>query len=254
MHADWLLPEGLPEGVGAVMTTRAGGVSTGPYAALNLGAAVGDAPEAVQENRRRFEQAIGAKPVWLKQVHGAAVVRLDALPADAGALEADASICTTPGLACVVGIADCLPVLLSAPAARGVGAAHAGWRGLAGGVLENTVSALCEAAACEAHELQAWLGACIGPQVFEVGAEVLQAFGADPAFPDPGRFRPRPGADGSPRWLAHLPQLARDRLQRLGLRHISGGQWCTVSAPSRFFSFRRDRVTGRMAAAIWLRG
>ncbi len=254
MHPDWLRPDDLPDGVGAVMTTRAGGVSSGPYAAMNLGSAVGDAPEAVQENRRRFEHAIGAKPVWLKQVHGAVVLRLDALPAGTDPPEADASICTTPGRACVVGIADCLPVLLWAPGARGVGAAHAGWRGLAGGVLENTVAALCEAAACEAHELQAWLGACIGPQAFEVGEEVLVAFGADPARPDATRFRPRLGADGSPRWLAHLPQLARDRLQRLGVVRISGGRWCTVSDASRFFSFRRDRVTGRMAAAIWLRG
>jgi YfiH family protein len=251
MHPDWLRPGWSVPGVGAVMTTRAGGVSTGPYASMNLGTAVDDDPQAVQANRERFAQAIGARPVWLKQVHGARVVRLDGLQPGAAAMEADASVTTQPGVACVVGIADCLPVLFAAPQGRGVAAAHAGWRGLAGGVLENTVAALCEAAACEPCELQAWLGACIGPEAFEVGGDVLEAFGADPRAPDLARFRPRVTPQDSPRWLANLPQLARDRLQAAGVQRLSGGAWCTFSDASRFFSFRRDRVTGRMAAAIW---
>ena len=146
-------------------------------------------------------------------------------------------------------VADCLPVLFAAPGARGVGAAHAGWRGLAAGVLEATVQALCDAAGCAPQELSAWLGPCIGPRQFEVGADVLDAFG--PAADR--HFQLRPRADGAPRWLADLPALARDRLQAAGVARISGGAWCTVEEPSRFFSFRRDRVTGRMAAAVWLR-
>jgi YfiH family protein len=253
MEADWLRPDWRVDGAGAVMTTRAGGVSGRPYASMNLGSAVGDDPEAVRANRERFELAIGARPVWLKQVHGARVVCVDATADAAGTIEADASVSTQPGLACVVGIADCLPVLFAAPGATGVAAAHAGWRGLAGGVLENTVRALCGAAQCAPHQLQAWLGACIGPSAFEVGSDVLEAFGADPARPDPRRFRPSVLPDGRARWFADLPQLARDRLHAAGVREISGGSWCTVGDPSRFFSFRRDRVTGRMAAAVWLR-
>ncbi|MEW6705325.1 MAG: peptidoglycan editing factor PgeF [Pseudomonadota bacterium] len=254
MHPDWLRPEAWPAEVGAVMTTRAGGASAGAYASMNLGAAVGDDPEAVRRNRAQLAQASGARPVWLKQVHGARVVNLDRLDPEDDVIEADASIATRAGVACVVGVADCLPVLLAAPGGRGVGAAHAGWRGLAGGVLENTVATLCEAAGCEPQALQAWMGACIGPQAFEVGPDVLQAFGADADAPDPARFVPRVGADGRARWLANLPRLATDRLRAAGVEQISGGGWCTVSDASRFFSFRRDRITGRMAAAVWLRG
>jgi YfiH family protein len=255
-HPDWLRPpQPLAEGIGALMTTRAGGVSRAPYASMNLGAFVGDDPQAVQANMARLAQAIGARPVFLKQVHGARVVRLEDVAADGALLEADASIAVTPGLACTVTVADCLPVLLAAPGRRGVAAAHAGWRGLAGGVVDASVQTLCEAAACAPAELTAWLGACIGPQAFEVGADVLQAFGADPGDAADSRFSPAPPhADGLPRWWADLPGLARERLARLGVRRVSGGEWCTVSDPSRFFSYRRDRVTGRMAAAIWVEG
>ena len=236
--------------IGALMTTREGGVSAAPFDSLNLGRSVGDAPEAVAENRRRFEAAIGASPVYLAQVHGVRVLRL---PAGEGPHEADASVTTEPGVVCTVMVADCLPVLFAAPGVRGVGAAHAGWRGLAGGVLEATVAALCEAAGCRPHELSAWLGPCIGPRQFEVGADVLAAFGSTAA----ARFAPRGpahvGPDGSPRWLADLPGLARDRLQAVGVVQVSGGGWCTVEERSRFFSFRRDRITGRMAAAVWIR-
>ena len=236
--------------VQALMSTRAGGVSAAPFASLNLGRSAGDALAAVDENRRRFAAALGsARPVWLSQVHGTAVLRLTGADvATPMAQAADAAITTEPGIACTVMVADCLPVLFAAPEGCGVGAAHAGWRGLANGVLEATVAALCEAAACVPHQLQAWLGPCIGPRQFEVGADVLAAFGGGPHF----KARPRP--DGVMRWLADLPGLARERLRGAGLTQVSGGTWCTVEATSRFFSFRRDGVTGRMAAAIWLSG
>ena len=255
LHADWLRPDWQVDArVGALMTTRAGGVSEGPFASFNLGDSAGDDPAAVQANRERLAAAIGARPVFLSQVHGSRVVQLDSLPNGAPA-QADASIATRPGVACTVMVADCLPVLFAAPQGRGVGAAHAGWRGLAEGVLENTVRALCEAAACEPRELAAWMGACIGPARFEVGADVLQAFGADPSETGNPRFAAKPpAADGSLRWWADLPALARDRLAAAGVPRVSGGGWCTVAEASRFFSYRRDRVTGRMAAAIWLRG
>lgn len=233
--------------VGALMSTRVGGVSVAPFGSLNLGRSAGDAPVAVDENRRCFAAALGARPVWLSQVHGARVLRLRS-GAEYAALEADAAIATDPGIACTVMVADCLPVLFAAPGGRGVGAAHAGWRGLASGVLEATAAALCEAAACAPNELQAWLGPCIGPRQFEVGADVVQALGSGPHFV----ARPRP--DGVMRWLADLPGLARERLRAAGLAQIGGGAWCTVEDASRFFSFRRDGVTGRMAAAVWLRG
>ena len=235
--------------VGALMSSRGGGVSGAPWQSLNLGVAVGDAAASVAENRRRFEAAMGVPTVYLRQVHGRRVVRLRA--ADAGCTldePADAAITTEPGIACTVQVADCLPVLFAAPLGRGVGAAHAGWRGLAGGVLEATVAALCDAAACEPQHLRAWLGPCIGPRQFEVGADVVEVFDHAP------RFLPRARADGSMRWLADLPGLARDRLRAAGVTQLSGGAWCTVEDASRFFSFRRDGVTGRMAAAVWLRG
>lgn len=240
--------------VGALVTTRAGGVSLPPFDSMNLGRSSGDAPEAVAENRRRYEASMGVPTVYLSQVHGTHVLRLTTADLRPGEpQQADACITTEPGLACTVMVADCLPVLFAAPGARGVGAAHAGWRGLAGGVLEATVAALCDAAGCAPGELHAWLGPCIGPDAFEVGADVLRAFGAAPGA-EGARFVPSgPGTDGLPRWRADLPGLARDRLAGAGLRHVAGGHWCTVGDPSRFFSFRRDRVTGRMAAGIWLR-
>ena len=257
---EWLVAEGFGTRVGAVMSTRQGGASTGPWASMNLGDAVGDAPDAVARNRLRFSEAIGARPVFLKQLHGTRVVRVDRADAractEAGAprIEADASVTTEAGVACTVLVADCLPVLLAAPDGRAVAAAHAGWRGLAGGVVEAALRAVCEAAHCEPQVVHGWLGACIGPRSFEVGADVLAAFGADPAASDPLRFAPRGAADGAPRkWLANLPQLARDRLHAAGARHVAGATCCTFEHGSRFFSYRRDGVTGRMAAAIWVR-
>lgn len=261
LRPDWPAPPGIT----ALMSTRAGGVSAPPFDQLNLrppalgGEAVDD-PAAVRENQRRFAAALGAAPVWLNQVHGAEVVRLTAAhlagaPAELAALpRADASICTEAGIACTVLVADCLPVLLCSADGRAVGAAHAGWRGLAAGVVDHTVAALCEAAGCPPDRLMAWLGPCIGPQAFEVGADVLQAFGADPQAPEPDLFLARPRPDGDPRWLANLPGLARQRLATLGVGQVSGGGWCTVADRSRFFSFRREPRTGRLAAAVAVRG
>ncbi|HEY4068148.1 MAG TPA: peptidoglycan editing factor PgeF [Burkholderiaceae bacterium] len=252
-HPDWLAPDWAVPGVGALMTTRAGGVSAAPYESLNLGIAVGDDPARVAHNRGVVAQAIAATPVYLKQVHGRRVLRLTRAEtrghagAEAPLHEADASVTTEPGIACAVQAADCLPVLFAAPGARAVGAAHAGWRGLAGGVLEATLAAVCEAASCAPAEVSTWLGACIGPAQFEVGADVLQAFDAAAGSP---RFVPRAGLSG--KWLADLAGLARDRLQAAGVRTVAGGRWCTVNEASRFFSYRRDRLTGRMAAFIWI--
>ena len=249
-HADWLVPEWPTSGVGALMTTRRGGIGTAPFDSFNLRDGLGDDPQAVAHHQRQLAQAAGAVPVYLDQVHGASVVRLTAADARpvAPLREADASITTEPGLACTVQVADCLPVLFAAPQGRAVGAAHAGWRGLAGGVLEATVRAMCEASGCAPAELHAWLGACIGPRRFEVGSDVLAAFGADPT----ARFEPAFMRCGPGKWLADLPLLARERLRRAGVVSIGGGDWCTASNRSRFFSFRRDGVTGRMAALVWI--
>jgi polyphenol oxidase len=266
-------------GVGAAMSTRAGGHSTGAYASLNLGVAVGDEPDAVTANRDRFARALGARPVWLRQVHGVAVRRLlddgpNSLrtphhPADD--TPADAAWTTATGVACTVQVADCLPVLLASRDGRAVAAAHAGWRGLAHGVLDTTLKAMHEGAGVAPGELQAWLGPCIGPRQFEVGADVLAAFGvpADSQPPAGGSNGPalaaffhrrgRPGADGQPRWLADLPGLARARLLALGLlpEAVFSADLCTVEQGSDFFSFRREHglglPTGRLAAAIWRR-
>lgn len=274
-------------GVRAVMSARAGGHSQGRYASCNLGAHVGDAPEAVDRNRAALGERLGgAHPVWLNQVHGNRVVRLSAAHVGAPTLDADGALTTEPGVACVVMVADCLPILLMAPEGKGVAALHAGWRGLAGagagmagqGIVHTGVLALCDATAADPQDLQAWLGPCIGPAAFEVGADVLTGFGVDPHTAQatvgdasaametargaggPPRFVARrtgasipfdPGAPDA-RWLADLPGLAADVLGRLGVRQLSGGQWCTVSDASRYFSFRRDGVTGRQAAGIWL--
>ena len=275
VHPDWLVATGLPAGVGGLMTTRAGGVSRPPFDTMNLrppglrGDAVDD-PAAAIENQRRLADAIGAVPVWLDQVHGAECVRLTAATAAAQAAgaplpRADAAVTTESGIACAVLVADCLPVLLAAPQGHAVAAAHAGWRGLAGGVVERTVAAVCEAAGCPPADLRAWLGACIGPSAFEVGADVLAAFGVDPDWVDAGVAAERPAAgcfvraprpDGTQRWRADLPALAFQRLIACGLAPaaVTGAQACTVGDASRYFSYRRDRVTGRMAACIWRAG
>lgn len=253
-HPDWLAPGWRLPGVGALMTTRRGGVSVAPFDSLNLRAGIGDDDGAVRHNQRVVADAADATPVWLRQVHGVRVVTLgarDTAP-DAPIHEADASVTTVPGIACAAQVADCLPVLFAAvnpiDGRQAVGAAHAGWRGLAGGVLEATLQALCDASGCVPSQVHAWLGACIGPARFEVGPDVLAAFVASACEGASTRFLPHaPG-----KWLADLPGLARDRLAAAGVTAIAGGRWCTVSDASRFFSFRREPVTGRMAALVWI--
>ncbi len=248
-----LQPKALGTGLRAFMSTREGGVSEPPFHHLNLGRSVGDAPEAVLENRRRVARQLGTEPVYLHQVHGSRCVLLDGPTPEP--LSADAAVTATLGVGLAIQVADCLPVLLSALDAQGralaVGGAHAGWRSLAGGVLEATVAALREVAP-DNFALRAWLGPCIGPEAFEVGEDVLEAFGQRPELP--GRhFRYQPRLDGSPRWRANLQGLARERLHQLGVEGVSAEPACTVSDPLRFFSFRRDgAASGRMAAFIAL--
>lgn len=258
LNPDWLVPQWpAPANVQAVCTTRAGGVSIAPYDRLNLGDHVGDQPDCVAANRAALQACLGAQPVFLSQVHGTEVVALDRQIAHGTV--ADASITTQPGQACTVMVADCLPVLLTNAGGTVVAAAHAGWRSLLGqegqGVLEAVLKRFRALAPVDtapaATEIIVWLGPCIGPQAFEVGDDVRTAFGAADALAL-NFFQPQsPG-----KWLADLPGLARLRLQRLGIHQIFGndGQpdWCTVQQPSRFFSYRRDGVTGRMAACIWL--
>lgn len=243
-----------PPGVCAAISQRAGGISRPPFDSLNLSLGVGDDAAAVQENRRRFVAAISASPVWLRLVHGAGVVRLTtAMVALQPLPTADAAWTSEVGVACTVGAADCMPVLFSLRDGSAVAAAHAGWRGLAAGVLPATVRALCEGMGARAQDIVAWLGPCIGPRRFEVGADVLQAFGHSLDGADPLRFACRPQPDGSPRWLANLPLLARDSLLACGVEAVSDSGLCTFEEASRFFSYRRDGVTGRFAAAVWRR-
>jgi YfiH family protein len=233
-----------PPNVRAAFSLRLGGVSEAPFDSLNLGAHVGDDPARVSENRQRVEVALAlpAPPRWLKQVHGANV--LDAPPAaDAAPEGADAVVLRHPGTVAVIQVADCLPVLLAAADGRAVAAAHAGWRGLAAGVLEATVERLAE----PAGSLMAWLGPAIGPAHFEVGDEVRAAFTQQ----DPGAAEAfAPNARG--RWQCDLVQLARRRLQALGVPQVYGGRWCTFADPARFFSYRREGRCGRMGAFVWL--
>lgn len=263
MHtpADWLVPDWpAPASVRALFTTRSGGVSAPPFDSLNLGDHVRDAPAAVRTNRERLRSVTGVRPVFLQQVHGTAVVTLQADTPDG--TEADACLSTQTGEACTIMVADCLPVLFTNDAGTLVAAAHAGWRGLAGegglGVLETTVAQLLQAqpgAASTAQGLMAWLGPCIGPTAFEVGAEVREAFLAG----TPGAAQAFVPASSPGKYLADLAGLARLRLQALGLMRIHGNDgsppWCTATQPSRFFSHRRDAArlgsTGRMAACIW---
>jgi YfiH family protein len=224
------------------MTTRAGGVSQGPWASFNLGDHVGDDPSHVAANRVRLRGQLPAEPVWLRQVHSARVVELGREPDP----EADAVFTHESGQACAVLTADCLPVLFCDRAGSVVAAAHAGWRGLAGGVLESTVAAMQVAP----EGILAWMGAAIGPQAFEVGDDVRVAF-IDQHPEAAAAFLPHPaGLPG--KWLADIYRLARIRLQRAGVEAVHGGGHCTFNEADRFYSYRRDGVTGRMAALVWL--
>jgi polyphenol oxidase len=243
-----------PPNVRAAMSTRSGGVSSGPYASLNLGARAGDDPAHVAENRRRLREALQLPtgPAWLHQVHGITVTGLPPSGGIGGGgdseIQADASFTTETGVVCAVLSADCLPVLLCDDRGSVVAAVHAGWRGLEAGMIEAAVAAL----PAEPGRLMAWLGAAIGPRAFEVGLEVREAFVAhDPEAEHCFVGSPGNGSEGSPRYLADLYGLARQRLTLAGVRRIYGGGLCTHSDPGRFFSYRRDGVTGRMAALIW---
>ncbi|NBW67269.1 MAG: peptidoglycan editing factor PgeF [Betaproteobacteria bacterium] len=241
----------LPLGVQALCTTRLGGVSLPPFDSLNLGDHVQDEPHHVTQNRDILKEKLqGARPVFLKQVHGSAVLNLEPLTPD-GAL-ADACFTQTPYLACTIMVADCLPILFTDFKGAIVAAAHAGWRGLAHGVVENTVNTMCLKSGVHPSDILVWLGPCIGPNAFEVGSEVLQAFlQADKTARR--CFKKHPDAPG--KYFADLPMLARERLRALGVLSIAGNDssdaWCTVQQASRFFSYRRDGVTGRFAACIW---
>lgn len=255
--------------VRALITTRNGGVSEGPYGrwrdgavlpgGMNLGLHTGDDPAHVAENRARL-LALAGQPdaAWLEQVHGAQIVRADeviaAAPAAAAPVRADASVTDRAGAVCVVMVADCLPVLLCDAQGRAVGAAHAGWRGLAAGIVEQTAARVATLAGGDACELHAFLGPAIGPRAFEVGADVRDAFlDTAPQSEHDETRRAFVALDGAPgKFLADLYALARLRLARAGVAHVSGGTACTVAERERYYSYRRDRVTGRMAAAIWL--
>lgn len=234
----------LPHGVRAAFTTRLGGRSQVPWDSFNLGAHVGDDPSHVAQNRARLRELLELRtePAWLQQVHGTAVANADIPFADGPPVVADAAVATHRDSACVIMVADCLPVLFASRDGQRIGAAHAGWRGLAAGVLENTVAAL----GVPGDQLTAWLGPAILQPNFEVGADVRDAFvGAGAGAADYFRSNTRG------RWQADLVGLARRRLLALGIDDISGGEWCTFADRDRFFSHRRDGRGGRMAALIW---
>jgi len=258
LPSTWLVPDwpAAPH-VRALCTSREGGASLGPYGSFNLGLHVGDEPEVVHYNRKTLTQLSGVRLVFLDQVHGIELVQLQNDSLDG--LRADGAHTRQPDLACTVMVADCLPVLFCDLKGTQVAAAHAGWRGLLGqqghGVLEAAVHTLRQGMADQPgggpEPLLAWLGPCIGPRKFEVGAEVREAFVREAAGAET-YFQPL----GAGKWLADLQGLARLRLRALGTIAVHGNDgtdaWCTVSQPSRFFSHRRDRISGRMAACIWL--
>jgi YfiH family protein len=240
LHPDWIVPDWpAPRGIKALITTRRGGASSGPFSSFNLGLRTGDEPQAVTLNRARLRGVLPQEPRWLRQVHGSKVVEADTI---ADAPEADASVARRPGTVCVIMIADCMPVLFTDRRGSVVAAAHAGWRGLAGGVLEATVLAM----EVEPAEILAYIGPGIGPEAFEVGADVHEAFVGRHREAEIAFIPHRPG-----KWLANLHVLARQALARAGVTQIHGDVQCTYSSPERFFSYRRTRVTGRMAALIW---
>lgn len=246
MSEPWIFPDWpAPRGVHAAVTTRDGpGVSAPPYARFNLGLRSDDAPDAVRSNRDALQQALDlpATPRWLRQVHGNAVAELGPLPS-ADEPQADAAVSRLPGTVLAILTADCLPVLFCSVDGARIGAAHAGWRGLAGGVLEATVEAMC----CRPERMLAWLGPCIGGSAYEVGEEVRVAF-VDQAAGAASCFVPtRPG-----HWRCDLAALARRRLAALGLTDIFGGGFDTL-ADRRFYSYRRDgAASGRFASLIWM--
>jgi YfiH family protein len=232
----------LPAGVHAAFTTRLGGVSSAPWDSFNVATHVGDAHADVIANRARLKTllALPAEPTWLTQVHGTVVADLDSQPQ--GVIAADAAVARAPGRVCVVMVADCLPVLFASRDGQRIGAAHAGWRGLASGVLEQTVKALDVPGA----ELTAWLGPAISQAHFEVGDEVREEFVKSDRAAN-SRFK----LNARGRWQADLAGLARLRLAAMGVTDVHGGNWCTHGDRERFYSHRRDGKGGRMAALVW---
>jgi YfiH family protein len=242
-EADWP----APPGVRALTTLRSGdGVSPPPFDRFNLGLRCGDDPALAQRNRDRLADwlALPSPPHWLQQVHGAGVLRFDAAPAPGGdEPEADAAVTSAPGVVLAILTADCLPVVFAARDGSEVAAAHAGWRGLAAGVLEATVAAMRTPPA----RLAAWLGPAAGPQAYEIGAEVREAFLARDAAAAAAFAPTRPG-----HWRVDLYALARRRLAAAGVSGVHGGGLCTISDPARFFSHRRDGRSGRLATLAWI--
>ena len=238
IRPDW----SMPANVRALLTTRLGGCSLPPYDSFTLGEHVGDEPEAVARNRAMLREMLPAEPLWLSQVHGCAVADAD-VPV-AGVPVADAAVAREPGRVCVVMTADCLPVLFCDDDGSVVAAAHAGWRGLAGGVLEAAIAKM----AVPPARLRAWLGPAIGPGSFEVGDEVREVF----VSMNPEAAQAFVQAQTPGKWLADLFMLARQRLLAAGVERIEGGGVCTVGNPERFYSYRRDRQTGRFATLVWL--
>jgi YfiH family protein len=249
----WPMDWALPAGVHAVCTTRVGGVSTAPFDGFNLGDHVRDDAHAVVQNRALLQAQLGgARPVFLTQVHGVDVAHLHASTPDG--TQADACITQDPQVACTIMVADCLPLLFTDESGQVVAAAHAGWRGLAAGVIEQTVRMVCEKACAKPAQVHVWLGPCIGPNAFEVGDDVHIAFTAHGGAALVERyFKPHPTRKG--KWWADLAGLARHRLEGLDVTSVAGNdstsEWCTVSQSSRLFSYRRDGVTGRFAVCIW---
>jgi YfiH family protein len=241
MMSNFIVPDWLaPKRVRTLVTTRRGGVSGAPWTSFNLGEHVGDEPLMVAENRRRLREHLPGEPKWLKQVHGNHCVdaALVSVPPDA-----DASFTRQSSIVCAVQTADCLPVFFCDDQASVVAVAHAGWRGLAAGILESTVQSM----SVDPARLLAWLGPAIGPNKFEVGNEVRAAFMTHDAHASSAFV---PTADE--KWLADIYTLARMRIAAIGIRRITGTNWCTVTQGEDFFSYRRDGVTGRMASCIWL--
>ena len=241
-----------PKQVHAFCTTREGGVSKPPFNSLNLGLNAGDDLEDVLQNRRVLRSRLPAEPVWLKQIHGTTV----STPASRNALlngpfEADASVTNIPNEVLAILTADCMPVLFSSKNGDVVGAAHAGWRGLSSGVLENTIREMRHLSPdLLPKDIVVWMGPAIGPTAFEVGEDVLQAFAGQSQAILSEAFKSIAGSSG--KYLANLYLLAQDRLRSAGIERVFGGDFCTSSDSVNFFSYRRDKVTGRFASLIWI--
>ena len=236
----------------AFCTTRVGGVSKHPFDGLNLGLNAGDDPADVLQNRSLLRSILPADPCWLKQTHGSSVstpVTRNAFME--GPFEADASVTNIPNEVLAILTADCMPVLCASKSGDVIGAAHAGWRGLSAGVLENTIREMCALSKdLIPQDIMVWMGPAIGPTAFEVGDDVLQAFSGQSQVILSQAFRPIHGSPG--KYWANLYLLAQDRLQTLGIKHIYGGEFCTVGDPANFYSYRRDKKTGRFASLIWI--